>query len=349
MIKEIEELLNEQILIKSAELFGTTRAQLQDLGGFESHVYEFERNGQAYILKITHTIRRTVNYLLGELEFVNHLAEKEVSVSKAVKSINGRLVEEIPAVKGCFLAYVFEKAPGNLLEEEGLSAQKLYKWGQLTASINLHSQSFQPSDIAYQRNYWKNDILEYFNRFVPESEKEVRDKLYTLIEKIDRIPKTKESFGLTHTDLHQWNLFHHNGELKAFDFDDCAYHYFVHEIAAVLYFTGYYADNFCGDRFKNSLGIKTGEYTDYFKEQFISGYKSILPISDEWVRVIPDFIRIKHLVSFAAHYQRYLQEKEPKEKENIKQVLEHDKKDIFNDNWADVGFEKSFWKDGVKQ
>jgi len=324
MIKEIKELFNDEILSKAAHEFGTTPDKIKLLGGFESFVYEFENSGQPYILKITHTLRRTFDQLMGELEFINHLAMKGVDVSRAVKSVNGNLVEQIPALKGTFLAYVFEKAPGDLIDKKEWNADLLYKWGRLTAEINLHTQDFCPSDELYRREHWKVEMKAYFNRFLPESESEVREKGYALFDKLDCLPRTKESFGLVHTDLHHWNFFHHEGKLTAFDFDDCTYQYFAHEIAIPLYYS-------LGDIMSD---MTKADYIEFFKKHFIGGYTSIMPLSDFWMKTIPDFLRLRHILMYSVLYQAFGDNMNEKQ---IKHLAEH-KKDIFDDKWADQGF-----------
>jgi amicoumacin kinase len=327
MLKEIQELFNDQIIYEAAKLYSATADQLKSIGGFESHVFEFERAGHSYILKITHTIRRTLNYLIGEIEFVNYLAENNVSVSKAVKSVNGRFVEEINAEKGSFLTYVFEKAPGVLIKKDELDGEKLFKWGELTAGINLHSQNFQASNILYQRNHWLVDLKSYFDRFVLKSEIKIREKAFVLMEKIDRIPKNKDNFGLTHSDLSYFNLVYHKGKLTAFDFDECSYQYFVYDIALALYYSRLYS---------NRLGMNEKEYIEFFKMHFLGGYKTILDVPDACLRNVPDFLRLRNYVQYAADCQYFGTENVS---ERGKQIMDNKKRLIFEDGWANLGFE----------
>ncbi|EGG34281.1 phosphotransferase [Paenibacillus sp. HGF5] len=49
--------------------------------------------------------------------------------------------------------------------------------------------------------------------------------------KLTSLPKSKDTYGLTHTDFHQSNFYLHNGDIYLFDFDDCGYTYFVNDIA----------------------------------------------------------------------------------------------------------------------
>ena len=77
--------------------FALTPVSLQVLpDASHSYVYDCHRDGAPYILKITHTIHRQPHNILGELEFINFLADGGVTVPRAIPSINGNLVETIP-------------------------------------------------------------------------------------------------------------------------------------------------------------------------------------------------------------------------------------------------------------
>ncbi len=84
---------SDKILAEAAEKFGTTPDKLKRLGSFESLVYEYCNSGRDLILKLTHSIHRTADEVLGELEWVNYLAEGGVTVSPAVPSSDGNLIE----------------------------------------------------------------------------------------------------------------------------------------------------------------------------------------------------------------------------------------------------------------
>ena len=101
MITEIAELYDEAVAREACRRFGFRH--WKSLGGFESYVYECRRDGQRYILKITHTLRRTTDYIRGELEFVGYLADRGVPTSRAVASGSGELVEAIDAKRGQFM------------------------------------------------------------------------------------------------------------------------------------------------------------------------------------------------------------------------------------------------------
>ncbi len=194
------------------------------------------------------------------------------------------------------MAYAFEKVPGDSINNNEFDGEKLFKWGELLATINLHSKDFEPSDIIYKRMHWLDALKSYFDQFVPENEEDVRDKTYKLMNKIDQIPKTGENFGLTHSDLGHNNIIYHEGNLVAIDFDECDYQYFGYEIAKALY---------CSIRFLKCLGMEEKEFIKYFKVYFLGGYKSIKSISDSCLKNIPDFLRINNCILYAAACQYF--------------------------------------------
>ena len=59
---------------------------------FESfNLCEFEREGLSAILRIGHSFRRTKSLILGEVDWINHLAAGGVSVARAIRPVAGNL------------------------------------------------------------------------------------------------------------------------------------------------------------------------------------------------------------------------------------------------------------------
>ena len=93
---EITQLCERDVLDNAARLFGTTRAHLtkfDDYEGCANLVYQYERDEEQRILRISFRSERTVELIQAELHFVNHLADGGVRVSKPVTSQNGNILE----------------------------------------------------------------------------------------------------------------------------------------------------------------------------------------------------------------------------------------------------------------
>src|SRR5690349_4518941 len=105
---------NDSVLQEAMQRYGIAKHEIQPLDAFESFIYEFERGGKGFILRIGHSLRKSENLIRGEVDWINTLASGGVSVARAVPSAGGNLMEIIDDGQGGqFLATAFVKAPGE--------------------------------------------------------------------------------------------------------------------------------------------------------------------------------------------------------------------------------------------
>lgn len=153
MIQEIREMFHEGILEEAAKRHGASMDQVRFLKDAENYVYEFGKDNKPCILKITHTIRRHPDYIMGELEWLNYLADRGLNVSRAVPSAKGNLMESIPADKGHFLAIAYEKAQalGKTVGEKDWNESFFQTWGKYVGRMHSLTKQYQWSHPAYKR------------------------------------------------------------------------------------------------------------------------------------------------------------------------------------------------------
>ena len=97
----------------AAKRYGVPPDALRQLDSAESHILEFERGSAAFILRLSHSSRRTPELIRGEADWINFLAAGGAGVAAAVHSPRGELVEPIDdGAGGQFLATAFVKAQG---------------------------------------------------------------------------------------------------------------------------------------------------------------------------------------------------------------------------------------------
>jgi amicoumacin kinase len=166
----IKDRYNGTILQEAMRRYGITNEQIHSLDAFESFIYEFERESHAYILRIAHTFRRSEALVLGEVDWINYLAEGGVSVARAILSESGKLVELIEDQwGGAFLVTAFVKAQGQAPWD--LWTPKLYEsYGKMIGRIHTLSKSYQPKQSDWRRPDWDNALFELVERYLPESE-----------------------------------------------------------------------------------------------------------------------------------------------------------------------------------
>src|SRR6185503_8952587 len=105
---------NDSILQEAMQRHGIAKEQIKPMEAFESFIYEFERDGLGYILRIGHSFRKSQALIQAEVDWINYLARGGVSVARAIPSNKGNLVEAIDDGQGGqFLVTAFVKAAGQ--------------------------------------------------------------------------------------------------------------------------------------------------------------------------------------------------------------------------------------------
>ena len=159
MLQHFKHLYSDTIRTEVMRRFGLTPISLDILpDASHSYVYDCKRDGKSYILKITHTIHRRPNHILGELEFINFLADGGVTVPRAVPSLSGNLVESVAADEGEFIVVAFEKAEGSLVDWRTWTPQMFEQWGALIGKMHALTKNYQPSTADIRRRFWHQDF-----------------------------------------------------------------------------------------------------------------------------------------------------------------------------------------------
>lgn len=289
----IKDRYNDTILQEAMRRYGITNDQIHPLDAFESFIYEFERDSHAYILRISHSFRRSESLVLGEVDWINYLAEGGVSVAKAIPSESGKLVEVVEDQwGGAFLVTAFVKARGQAPWD--LWTPKLYKsYGEMIGQIHTLSKSYQPNQAAWKRPDWNNDLFEFVERYLPESESIAKKKYRDICSHVNTLAKDRESYGLTHQDAHGNNLFvDERGQITLFDFDECAYNWFINDIAVVLFYIVQDAEDW-------------RVFTEEFLSHFLRGYVQACTLDFTWLKEIPNLLKIREIELYAVMHRDF--------------------------------------------
>lgn len=289
----IKDRYSDTILQEAMRRYGIAHDRIQALDAFESFIYEFTHGSQAYILRISHTFRRSEALVLGEVDWINYLAENGVSVAKAILSESGNLVELIDDQQGgTFLVTAFVKAQGQAPWD--LWTPKLYEaYGEMIGQIHTLSKAYQPRQVAWKRPDWDDNLFEFVERYLPESEASARQKYQDVCQYVNRLAKESDAYGLTHQDAHGNNFFvDEAGQITLFDFDECAYNWFINEIAIVLFYLVQDADDWSA-------------FTGEFMTHFLRGYVRACPLDLAWLKEIPYFLKIREIELYAVMFRDF--------------------------------------------
>ena len=286
MEPEIKNRYNENILNETIQRFGIAPDKIKLLDGFESYMYEFEKDNHEFILRIGHSRRRTPEMIHGEVDWINYLADGGAGVARAVESAQGNLVEVVPDAKdGAFLATAFVKAKGAVAWTAGFWGDDdwFMEYGRLLGKLHHLTKSYEPAKVEWKRPSWDAPENLEIEEHIPQSAAFVSEKFRVLMRHLQSLPKGDDNWGLIHQDAHGGNFFvDENGKITLFDFDDCAYGHFAYDAAMVLFYA-----------VTNRKDAE--EIAPKFWRPFWQGYCEENMLDPKWLHEIPHFLKLREI------------------------------------------------------
>ncbi len=292
MEQAIRDLYSDDILLAAQERYGIAAGEIRPLAAVESFVYAFERGGGRYVLRIGHSLKFSPALIKGEVDWINHLAAAGVSVSEAIPSNAGNLVETIDDGQGGqFLVTAFVRAEGA--PPHDLWTPALYaEYGRLMGRMHALAEHYQPARPEWRRPTWETDLT-FVARFLPNSESAARQKFEAVCAHWRTLPTDSRSFGLIHYDAHGGNfMVDAAGRLTLFDFAECAYSWYAMDIAVALFF------------------MVTNEpdppaLTRAFLPPFLRGYAQAYTLDPKWLRELPSFLKGLEIFLYAVNFRDF--------------------------------------------
>ncbi|WP_246309031.1 GNAT family N-acetyltransferase [Paenibacillus alginolyticus] len=247
-------------------------------------IYLFERNGDRHFLRFIHEEDNTIENIQAELDFMLYLIAKDSPTVDPVRSKNGNWIETIRAADGeRYYSVVFEQAKGMHLPLNRKTDQHVEEWGRSLASLHVLSESY-PSTVA-SRGSWI-DALTFVSSVLQRypNEQGAQQELEQLRGQLSQLPNGAEHIGLIHYDFEADNIFYEAEESRyyAIDFDDSMIHWYAMDIASAI----------------TDLVEQEDDDTQRKIECFLAGYRSVKPLDERYVRLLPTFQRFADLYTF---------------------------------------------------
>ncbi len=280
-----------------AKCYGISVEDLTKLDAYYSVVYEFNKNGNDYILKCIEANNTSPGKITGELHYLQYLTENGINVSVPVESENNNLFEIQKNENGeaVFYYIVYTKAEGDFafrkFDRSNYPETFIKALGREIGKLHGVVKNYKPTASCI-RPEWK-DTVDFFSLDeFPESEKIVVDRYIETMEKIDKLEKTENNYGLIHNDLHDGNFFIKDDSFIFFDFEEASPISFANDIAIPLFYS--------------VLNIKEQkekeEYGAYFLKTFMSGYKLENQLDSESMDSISLFLKIREMDNYSMDY-----------------------------------------------
>lgn len=288
MEEHIQLAMSDKILEDAANRYGIAVDDIQKIGGFENFVFGYAKDNQEFILRFVHSDHRTFDLVLAEIEFIDYLSHNGASVSTVVHSASDNIVERISLPeKAYFSVAAFTKAPGNYVQTADLTPDFYKMFGREVAKLHNLSTSFEP---RHRRPHWyEENFHDIALRVLSENDHEIIAAYDEIERRIRALPRTKDNYGLIHTDLHFGNMYYDKHKLTFFDFDDCSYKHHLSDIAIILFY----------HFFREQLSDR--EYYEKSRDilkHFLSGYRELREWDMEFMQHINDFLQLRTVILY---------------------------------------------------
>jgi len=292
---EITALLNDK-LVRAAAKQWSASGKIELLDNVANFVYQFQSEGKWKILRITHSSHRSEDQILAELDWVNFLDEHAVPVARPCLSKNQQLTETYPVGDTYFTAVVFEFAAGQLIENADPAEWNpglFHSMGSIIGSMHRVAKVYHPAHLSQRRPHWyEDDQILNARQYLPPEQLQAADELEEILQQFSQLPKSPDDYGLIHSDVNPTNFHVDNGKITLFDFDDCAYNWFVNDIAVAM---PLYSSMFKKPDWETRLCE--------FIVSFMRGYHEENHLDDKWLTLLPICMRLQNLITLVAMHQ----------------------------------------------
>jgi Ser/Thr protein kinase RdoA (MazF antagonist) len=295
MQNEITGLLNNQLISFAATHWSAT-GKIELLDNVANFVYQFQSGNQWKILRITHCSHRSEDDIIAELDWVNFLHDHGVPVARPYPSTNQRFTETFQVQDSYFTAVAFEFALGQLIEsaDPGQWNPDLFKsLGRIMGRMHKATKEYNPQHLNQKRLHWyEDDLIRNAATYLPIDQQQAAQELAEIVEQFNQLDASIDHYGLVHSDVNPTNFHVDNGKITLFDFDDCAYNWFINDIAVAM---PLYSSMFSKPDWETHLC----EYIVCF----MRGYEKENHLDDKWLNLLPICMRLQNLITLVAMHQ----------------------------------------------
>ncbi|MBJ9987507.1 phosphotransferase enzyme family protein [Paenibacillus sp. S28] len=286
-------MVTADILSKAAASFDFDVNTLEFVSHSTNEVYRFSKNNEYYFLRISAKPLAYAEKIHAELEWVHDLVHHGVNASMPILTKDQQLTAVYEEDGQCFIAAVFCMAPGKFFDKGNphLWGTDIYHaWGETMGKMHKHSKSYKPLVKGRQRDHWSKSGFSNPN-LQRGKYRVLLEKLQSIEDQIDSLPRNDNGYGLIHNDFHPYNFMIDGDTITVFDFDDCIYGWYALDIAIASAHAVWWGSPGEDRKSKN-------EFSRRFLDDFLAGYFKHHQLDSHWIQRIPLFMDYRNICSF---------------------------------------------------
>ncbi|MDE2862292.1 MAG: phosphotransferase [Chloroflexota bacterium] len=295
-----------QIAERALPHWGLEPDRIELIAIAENCVFRVETpDSPGYVLRIHRPGYHSLQELESELEWARALADVGISVSVGRPTLDGCAYVEVPTPDGdsSRIVGLIDWTEGHILDDEierepdpDRIADRFEQIGRIAARIHNQASAWSPppgfvrhefdvpgfvGDSPFWGRFWDVPILRPQQRAVLLR---ARDGIESLLGDYGKGP---DIYSMIHADLHPKNfVVTGSGGLHVIDFDDAGFGWHQYELAVAL------------------CTLEEEPYFESVLQALVSGYRSLRPLSEEALALLPLFLVIRSLVSIGWRWER---------------------------------------------
>ncbi|MCO4793463.1 MAG: phosphotransferase [Bacteriovoracaceae bacterium] len=311
-----KESFNEEVKHKIIHSLNLSSSKVKELEGFTCHVFEVELNGKPSVLKISHSSWEKLEDVESEKKLLYSLQKLGVPLSameSEIVCVSDNNGEE-------FIGRCYQYIEGSILEDIAYENSTMKRLGEVLGLFHKYGNSLE----KYNRPTLKTADYYNFSKYVPREQESMHIEFAKLFEEINNIPKTEETYGLTHGDCHPGNVLKGSDDLFLIDFNDMGYNYFLNDLATVLYMTF------------PPEGEDASEFILKCSRDLFHGYRKHMNLEPEYLEKMHLFLKLRTLMFHTLEswvYPFYSAEEKEEAKAGIKKRIQR-----VESNYSDLSF-----------
>jgi Ser/Thr protein kinase RdoA (MazF antagonist) len=242
---------------------------------------------ERYVLRISRPDAKSAAEIRSELLWLAALRhETDLVVPDPIVTTSGELLttadaEGVPGPRHCVL---FRWVPGRFLGHH-VSAAAFGRVGAFMARLHLHAERFGSPAGFVRGRLDEGGLAELRAQFAApglslsrDDRALIHDVLALIAAAMQALGAGQAVFGLIHGDLHQFNYLFHHGAVRAIDFDDCGWGYYLYDIAVAM------------------LGAGDWRLTPEMRAAFFAGYRHVRALPQEYQAYLELFIGLRRVI-----------------------------------------------------
>ena len=265
---------------KALKAFEVVPSEIRSLVHFENTTFYVDSDKGEFNLRISRPGPQSIGTLNSEILLLSALRGAGFRVPAPYQD---RLVtigiEEVPQERHvALLGWMHGE-----FRKQSLTPQMASDIGVLMAKLHEFTSRWRPP-LGFTRNQlhsWIDEPRTGHPIEAPIDGLSEEDRSYLRRADIDArnllriLPRTPESFGLIHADLHLGNLLFEGDEINVIDFDDCGFGFFLYDFAS-------------------ALGFRVNE-PDFpaARQAMLEGYCSVRPLPPDTENLLDAFIKVR--------------------------------------------------------